>query len=200
MYPILPKLRLPDYYHHRYRALTDFSLPAQFARGGRTIRLIPTRGQHTNGISKGALVRFSEEDATNSTSDITTTPWIALVACDANATHASQDTDIFTLANDRGAVGALLYSEWSSACIINAWYKDPATFSPLMDIYSTQSLASARVILSQLRPSTLLCMASLMPRHSTPLRPKSTKRSPLAIRLHRAICGRRSMLTMPRAP
>jgi hypothetical protein len=79
-------------------------------------------------------VRFSEEDATNSTSDISelllsdrghpeiptalepdlrrpaTTPWIALVACDANATHASQDTDIFTLANDRGAVGAVRIS------------------------------------------------------------------------------------------
>jgi hypothetical protein len=76
-------------------------------------------------------VRFSEEDATNATSDISelslsdpvrpeipaalepdmchpaTTPWIALVACDANATHASQDVDIFTLANERGAVGAV---------------------------------------------------------------------------------------------
>ncbi|KAF8494742.1 hypothetical protein F5888DRAFT_1616799 [Russula emetica] len=103
-------------------------------------------GQHTNGISKGALVRFSEEDATNST---TTTPWIALVACDANATHASQDVDVFTLANDRGAIGALLYSEWSSACIINGGYKDPDIFTPLMDIFSTQSLVSARVILSQ---------------------------------------------------
>ncbi|KAI0268528.1 hypothetical protein BGY98DRAFT_335318 [Russula aff. rugulosa BPL654] len=106
-------------------------------------------GQHTNGISKGALVRFSEEDASNSTNDITTTPWIALVACDGNSTHASQDVDVFTLANDRGAVGALLYSEWSSACIINRGYKDPDIFTPLMDIYSTQSLASARVILSQ---------------------------------------------------
>ncbi|KAH9987010.1 hypothetical protein BJV74DRAFT_843152 [Russula compacta] len=106
-------------------------------------------GQHTNGISKGALVRFSEEDATNATSDITTTPWIALVSCDANSTNASQEVDIFTLANERGAVGALLYSGWSSACIINPWYRDPDTFTPLMDIYSTQSLASARVILNQ---------------------------------------------------
>jgi len=64
-------------------------------------------GQHTNGISKGALVRFSEEDARNKTSDITTTPWIALVACDANATNASQDVDIFTFVSDRGATGAV---------------------------------------------------------------------------------------------
>lgn len=77
-------------------------------------------------------MHFSEEDAKNSTSDISelllsdhrhpeipavpepdplphpaTTPWIALVACDANATNASQDVDVFTLANDRGAVGAV---------------------------------------------------------------------------------------------
>ncbi|KAH9957356.1 hypothetical protein BC827DRAFT_712233 [Russula dissimulans] len=106
-------------------------------------------GQHTNGVSQGALVGFSEDDAKNATNDITTTPWIALVACDANSTLASQEVDVFTLANDRGAVGALLYSQWSSACIINPGYRDPDVFTPLMDIYSTQSLASARVILNQ---------------------------------------------------
>ena len=76
-------------------------------------------------------MRFSEEDSSNSTSDFSgsllsdrghpeisavpesdpphpaTVPWIALVACDANATHASQDVDVFTLANGRGAVGAV---------------------------------------------------------------------------------------------
>ncbi|KAI0246430.1 hypothetical protein BJV78DRAFT_1135186 [Lactifluus subvellereus] len=101
------------------------------------------------GTSKGALVRFSEENAKNTTNDSTTTPWIALVSCDANTTHASQDIDIFTLASERGAAGALLYSQWSLACIINPGYKDPNTFTQLMDIFSTQSLASARVILSQ---------------------------------------------------
>ncbi|KAI9437606.1 hypothetical protein H4582DRAFT_1956160 [Lactarius indigo] len=107
-------------------------------------------GNGSSGISKGALVRFSEEDAKDVANDTTTTPWIALVSCDANATHASDTDDIFTLANERGAVGALLYSEWSRACIINAEYTDPTSFTPLMDIFSTQSLASARVILGQL--------------------------------------------------
>jgi hypothetical protein len=84
-------------------------------------------------------VRFSEEDATNSSSDISelllsdhghpeiptvlepdilhtaATPWIALVACDANATDASQETDIFTLANERGAVGAVrIFFPWQT--------------------------------------------------------------------------------------
>ncbi|KAI0266996.1 hypothetical protein BC834DRAFT_842719 [Gloeopeniophorella convolvens] len=106
-------------------------------------------GPNSDGISKGALVRFSEENATQLANDTTATPWIALVSCDGNATHASQEFDIFTLANDRGAVGALLYSEWSQACIINAEYLDPDSFDPLMDIFSTQSLISARVILGQ---------------------------------------------------
>ncbi|KAI0044977.1 hypothetical protein FA95DRAFT_1522078 [Auriscalpium vulgare] len=99
----------------------------------------------STGVSKGALVHFSEEVTHNSS---TTTPWIALVSCDANATNASQEDDIFTLAFDRGAVGALLYSEWSQACIINAEYADPTNFNQLMDIFSTQSLSSARLIIS----------------------------------------------------
>lgn len=35
------------------------------------------------------------------------TPWIALVSCDFNATNASQETDIFNLAKQRGAVSAV---------------------------------------------------------------------------------------------
>ena len=44
------------------------------------------------------------------------TPWIALVSCDYNATNASQEVDIFTLARDKGAVSAvsLLYCLLSS--------------------------------------------------------------------------------------
>ncbi|KAI0315222.1 hypothetical protein OF83DRAFT_1062507 [Amylostereum chailletii] len=103
-------------------------------------------GSESNGISKGALVHFSEELATN---DTTTTPWIALVSCDGNATKDSQVDDIFTLARDRGAVGALLYSLFSEACIINPEYADPNNFDQVMDIFSTQSLSSARFIESQ---------------------------------------------------
>ena len=35
------------------------------------------------------------------------TPWIALVSCDKNATDASMEIDIFTLARDKGAVAAV---------------------------------------------------------------------------------------------
>jgi hypothetical protein len=52
-------------------------------------------------------------------------------------------------ANCNPFLAQLLYSEWSSACIINPEYKNLDLFTPLMDIYSTQSLASARVILNQ---------------------------------------------------
>ena len=124
-------------------------------------------------------MHFSEDAITNATSESfhngrwsrvgltygltsATTPWIALVACDSNATHASQENDIFTLARDRGAVGAvsplsfvrslsfdvsrsqLLYSMYSEACIINPEYANPQNFDQVMDIFSTQSLSSAR--------------------------------------------------------
>lgn len=77
-------------------------------------------------LVQGALVHFSEDVVTNDTSACcdnycyilisyfilyfsvsAITPWIALVQCDANATQASQEDDIFTLARDRGAVGAV---------------------------------------------------------------------------------------------
>ena len=38
---------------------------------------------------------------------VATTPWIAFVSCDDNSTQASNDTDIFTLAQERGAVAAV---------------------------------------------------------------------------------------------
>jgi len=61
-------------------------------------------GKDSSGTSQGAFVHFSEVNLTN---EFTTTPWIALVSCDANSTNASQTYDIFTLARDRGAVAAV---------------------------------------------------------------------------------------------
>ncbi|KAF9049771.1 hypothetical protein BJ165DRAFT_947767 [Panaeolus papilionaceus] len=102
-------------------------------------------GNGSTGLSKGALVHFSEEKV-NSTTPPTSTPWIALVSCDKNATDASMNEDIFTLARDKGAVSALLYSLYSAACVINPEYSDPATFDQVFDIFSTQSLTSAHLI------------------------------------------------------
>ncbi|KAG7098559.1 hypothetical protein E1B28_000493 [Marasmius oreades] len=102
-------------------------------------------GNGSKGLSQGALVHFSEAFVNNST-DLTKTPWIALVSCDHNETSASQVDDIFTLARDRGAVGALLYSLYSYACVINPEYADPTTFDQVFDIFSTQSLTSSRLI------------------------------------------------------
>ncbi|KAI1795737.1 hypothetical protein LXA43DRAFT_735012 [Ganoderma leucocontextum] len=103
-------------------------------------------GADSLGINKGALVHFSEDKLPNAT---TTTPWIALVSCDANATNASMDDDIFTLARDRGAIAALLYSLKSVTCYINPEYSNPANFDQVMDIFATQSLSSSKLIESQ---------------------------------------------------
>lgn len=71
---------------------------------------------------QGALIHFSEEKVTIFTPPseylidiifyllialLASTPWIALIACDENATDASMDEDIFTLAHDKGAVSAV---------------------------------------------------------------------------------------------
>lgn len=100
-------------------------------------------GKDSSGVSQGAFVHFSEVNLTNET---TTTPWIALVSCDANSTTASLYNDIFTLARDRGAVAAVLYSLHSSACIINSAYADPAVFDQVFDIFSTQSVTTSLLI------------------------------------------------------
>ncbi|KAF5386110.1 hypothetical protein D9615_002250 [Tricholomella constricta] len=105
-------------------------------------------GYGSQGISKGALVHFSEAKVSSQTPP-TDTPWIAMVSCDFNATNASQEEDVFTLARDKGAVaavGELLYSVNSLACVINPEYADPSTFDQVFDIFSTQSLTSASLI------------------------------------------------------
>ncbi|KAK7053280.1 hypothetical protein VNI00_003906 [Paramarasmius palmivorus] len=102
-------------------------------------------GNGSEGVSQGVLVHFSEVEVNNKT-DGTETPWIALVSCDFNATDADQEIDIFTLARDKGAKSALLYSRYSSACVINPYYADPSSFDQVFDIFSTQSLTSARLI------------------------------------------------------
>ncbi|KAI0762124.1 hypothetical protein BD413DRAFT_217414 [Trametes elegans] len=103
-------------------------------------------GADSTGISKGALVHFSEDKLTN---DTTSTPWVALVSCDVNSTNASMEDDIFTLARDRGAVAALLYSLKSVTCFINPEYSNPAKFDQVMDIFATQSLPSSQLIEDQ---------------------------------------------------
>ncbi|TCD65331.1 hypothetical protein EIP91_002769, partial [Steccherinum ochraceum] len=73
-------------------------------------------GANSNGVSKGALVHFSEELLTNDTY------------------------------YDRGAVAALLYSLYSDRCVINAEFADPTKFDKVMDIFSTPLLASSQFI------------------------------------------------------
>ncbi|KAF8513094.1 hypothetical protein BU17DRAFT_53477 [Hysterangium stoloniferum] len=101
---------------------------------------------NSTGFLRGALVHFSE---LHLNSESTNTPWIALVNCDANTTDASLQDDIFTLARDRGAVAALLYSNTSEACLINPEYASPDNFEQILDIFATKSKSSAQLILSQ---------------------------------------------------
>ncbi|KAG8213947.1 hypothetical protein J3R82DRAFT_10693 [Butyriboletus roseoflavus] len=85
-----------------------------------------------NGPAQGMFVHFTEDSAGNET---TTTPWIAFVSCDANSTNSSHEADIFTMAKDRGAKSAVLYSLYSETCVINTAYQ-----SPVLDVFTTQTL------------------------------------------------------------
>ncbi|PBK95264.1 hypothetical protein ARMGADRAFT_1011131 [Armillaria gallica] len=107
-------------------------------------------GPNSTGVSEGALEHFSESSV-NKNMLGTQTPWIALISCDFNATNASQEIDIFTLARDKGALSALLYSVYSTACIINPGYSNVETSNHPLDVFSTHSLTSSLLVESQFR-------------------------------------------------
>ncbi|KAK0462476.1 uncharacterized protein EV420DRAFT_1525012 [Desarmillaria tabescens] len=107
-------------------------------------------GRNSTGVSEGALEHFSESSVSEDTPG-TETPWIALISCDFNTTNASQEIDIFTLARDKGALSALLYSVYSSACVIAPSYSNSKTSDPPLDIFSTQSLTSSLLVENQFR-------------------------------------------------
>ncbi|KAF7432694.1 hypothetical protein PC9H_004636 [Pleurotus ostreatus] len=92
-------------------------------------------------ISQGALVHFSAD--IDSDVPPTTAPWIALISCDRNATGHSQELDIFTLARDKGARAALLYSTTSETCHLNPVYAHSVSNGEF-DIFSTRSLSSTK--------------------------------------------------------
>ncbi|GJJ06442.1 hypothetical protein Clacol_000634 [Clathrus columnatus] len=92
---------------------------------------------------KGALVHFSENGLTNDTAN---TPWVALVSCDMNVTDSPSKIDVFTLARNRGATGALLYSETAEACSINSVYFNS---DPTLDVFMSENSTETRMFLSQ---------------------------------------------------
>ena len=77
----------------------------------------------------------------------TETPWIAYVSCDLNESIASMEWDIFTLARDRGAVSALLYTATSQTCLLNEDYIQ--NFEKPLDVFATKTVQVARVIDNQ---------------------------------------------------
>lgn len=77
----------------------------------------------------------------------TATPWIAFVSCEYNESMASQEWDIFTLARDRGAVSALLYSTYSESCLLNPEYIDD--FEKPLDVFATTARSDALLINNQ---------------------------------------------------
>ncbi|KAA1072230.1 hypothetical protein PGT21_030716 [Puccinia graminis f. sp. tritici] len=96
-------------------------------------------------IYQGVLLHFSEFNATNQPPAIV--PWIAMINCDSNSTVFSIQDDIFTLARDRGAAAAMLYSLTSHSCEVNPEYIQ--NFEKPLDVFSAANLQGARLIESQ---------------------------------------------------
>ncbi|WVN90203.1 uncharacterized protein L203_105439 [Cryptococcus depauperatus CBS 7841] len=99
----------------------------------------------TGGTTSGALVHFSESSMGKNMT--TTTPWIAFISCDLNETAMSEEWDVFTLARDRGAVSALLYTIHSQSCLLNSEYIND--FEKPLDVFATRTVQVARVIDNQ---------------------------------------------------
>ncbi|KAI0658209.1 hypothetical protein C8Q70DRAFT_208303 [Cubamyces menziesii] len=114
-------------------------------------------GRNSTGVNRGAFVHFSEDNLLNGT---TTAPWIAWISCDeSNTTSPYPDTDIFTLAYERGANAAVLYSLESLTCYLTSDYSKSAKANPTLDIYMTQSLGVSRWVDAQFKqriPTDLL--------------------------------------------
>ncbi|EJU04351.1 hypothetical protein DACRYDRAFT_76774 [Dacryopinax primogenitus] len=103
-------------------------------------------GNGSAGVTQqGAFVHFTEDAAADSLN--TTTLWIAFISCDHNVTGASTE-DIFTLAQERGAVSALLYSAYSQSCLLNPAYLSREFYKPI-DVFVTTSQQSVELIESQ---------------------------------------------------
>ncbi|KAG9029664.1 hypothetical protein FS842_004544 [Serendipita sp. 407] len=126
-------------------------------------------GNASRGISQGALIKVKEEDMwiTDSSQSpssrmrvsyfkgspfnlsAASTPWIALINCDKNATNATMDNDIFAMVRDRGAVAALLYSNTSDGCLLNLEYHNSDGFDHIFDIFTSKKVATSMLIQAQ---------------------------------------------------
>lgn len=73
--------------------------------------------------------------------------------------------DIFTLARDRGAAAAMLFSLTARSCSVNAEYV--SNFEKPLDVYSSGNLQGARLIESQFRSARIASQTGLSS-HSRP--------------------------------
>lgn len=121
---------------------TDSSIQLSWPDGTYSVPVsFQLTGSGSLGYSRGAIVHYSEYNATQPPS---LSPFIALISCDHNITNTTLDNDIFTMANSSGAIAALLYTTNSQACLINPDYANPDNFDRVLDIYTTVRMSSAK--------------------------------------------------------
>ncbi|KAH9807098.1 hypothetical protein DFH28DRAFT_1153470 [Melampsora americana] len=108
-------------------------------------RLLQSNNTPTSSLHQGVLLHFSEVNATSQAP--ANVPWIAMINCDTNTSSFSMVDDIFTLARDRGAAAAVLYSLTARSCSVNTEYI--LNFEKPLDVFSSANLQGARLIESQ---------------------------------------------------
>lgn len=108
-------------------------------------RLLQANNTPSSSLHQGVLLHFSEVNAT--AQPPANVPWIAMINCDTNTSTFSMVDDIFTLARDRGAAAAVLYSLTARSCSVNQEYL--TNFEKPLDVFSSANLQGARLIESQ---------------------------------------------------
>ncbi|KAJ3520455.1 hypothetical protein NMY22_g12749 [Coprinellus aureogranulatus] len=124
-----------------------------------------SRREGSTGISKGILLHLHPDNFTSTTEGsaytpvaermfqvltastlLANTPWIAFISCDADPGPLT-DTDVFTLAQSKGAVSAVLYSSYSETCLLAPDFQaSHYTSSSGIDIFVTSAQADGAII------------------------------------------------------
>ncbi|KAF9030549.1 hypothetical protein BDZ89DRAFT_1159278 [Hymenopellis radicata] len=94
--------------------------------------------------TQGVLMHFSETMTNGETTPTSSeAPWIALVSCDFNVSSFNPAVDIITLAADHGAVGVILYSLFSSTCVLDT---DSSQFGHPLNVFSPWTVQTSKLI------------------------------------------------------
>ncbi|KAM0749990.1 hypothetical protein T439DRAFT_357497 [Meredithblackwellia eburnea MCA 4105] len=96
---------------------------------------------------KGIIMHFTEEQSDEPPSAV---PWIALISCDSNGTTYSLTEEIFGIVSSKGAQAALMWSNYSTTCLLNQEVLYLNGYPRPLAVYTTGELAISKLIEAQI--------------------------------------------------